>query len=400
MCFFRTNTFLAVRRMAAACILGLLRLFYFLPLKQRRVLLSEYGGKQYAGNVKCVSEYLRAQEGDGLELIWAFRHPKRFRDISGVKTVRYYSPAWFYYALTAHVVVTNLSSTRVFPKRRGQLFLNTWHGGGAYKRVGPMCFDYSKAQRRSRYRSMEKIDLYLSSSEIFTRFALREDLRHKGEILPCGMPRNDLFFSADRVAQASQKVRRALGVEGYVALYAPTFRGRKSEDCRLDYHFPFERVLAELRERVGGPVTILKRAHMGVTMLDEEHPGVLDVTDWPDMQELLCAADLLITDYSSSMWDFALLGRPCLLYVRDLDSYERERGICTPVEQWPGIACRSDEALLDAVKTFDERACGEKARAYLRACGSYETGTATEQTCRRIMEHIEGRRACAPGTGR
>ena len=388
--FFDTRIGRAAKRLIIACVRCCLKLFYFLPINDRRILLCSFDGDQYSDNPRYMSEYLAARYGQALELVWGFRHPERFRNVPGIKPVRYYSPRWFYYALTAAVFITNVSFPRIMPKRNGQFSLNTWHGGGAYKRVGPGAYALSKAERRSQYKCIQKTDLYLSSSERFTHFALRQDMDYQGEVLNCGMPRNDLFFSAERIAWASEKVRQALSLKGYVVLYAPTFRGNNIHGHKIDHHFPYQQVLTGLRERFGEPVTILKRAHNRCVMADSSPAEVIDVSDWPDMQEMLCAADMLITDYSSSIWDFALLGRPCLLYQNDLEVYERERGICTSVDQWPGISCRSDGELLDAIRTLDERICAEKAREHLRVCGSYEMGTATEQACRRVMAHIGG----------
>lgn len=391
--FFDTRMGRVVKRMIIVCVQCCLKLFYFLPINDRRILFCSFGGNQYSDNPRYMNECLAARCGQTLEFVWGFRHPERFRDVPGIKAVRYYSPRWFYHALTAAVVITNTGVSRIMPKRRGQFFLDTWHGGGAYKRIGPEIFVRSEGERRSHYKNVQKTDLCLSSSERFTHYALRQDMGYKGEVLNCGMPRNDLFFSPERIARASEKVRLALGVKGYLVLYAPTFRGMTCRGHKIDHHFPYEQALAGLRERFGGEVTILKRAHNGCVMADSSPEEVIDVSGWPDMQELLCAADMLITDYSSSMWDFALLGRPCLLYQNDLETYERERGICTSVEQWPGISCRSDSELLDAIRTLDERACAERAREHLRTYGSYETGTATEQACQRVMAHIEGRLA-------
>lgn len=396
--FFDTRMGRAIKRLIIACEQCCLKLFYFLPIKEQRILLCSFGGDQYSDNPRCMSEYLAAHYGQALELVWVFRHPERFRDVPGIKPIRYYSPRWFYYALTASVFITNSGSPRLMPKRNGQFSLNTWHGGGAYKRVGPDANKLNKvseAERSSQYKYVQKTDLYLSSSERFTHYALRQDIGYQGEVLNSGMPRNDIFFSAERIARASEKVRQALGLKGYVVLYAPTYRGMIIRGYKTNHHFPYEQALASLRERFGESVTILKRAHNGCVMADSSPEEVIDVSDWPNMQELLCAADMLITDYSSSIWDFALLGRPCLLYQNDLEAYEWERGICTSVEQWPGISCRSNGELLEAIRTLDERACAEIAREHLRACQSYETGTATEQACRRVIAHIEGRRAKA-----
>ncbi len=391
--FFGTRVGRAAKRMIIVCVQCCLKLFYFLPINDRRILFCSFGGDQYSDNPRRMNEYLAAHGGQALEFVWGFKDPKKYRDVPGIKAVRYYSPRWFYHALTAAVVITNIGFTRITPKRRGQFFLNTWHGGGAYKRIGPEIFERSEAECRSQHKNEQKTDLYLTSSEYFTHFALRQDMGYRGEVLNSGMPRNDIFFSAEQITRASQKVRQALGLKGYVVLYAPTFRGATDRGYKIDYRFPYGQALDGLRERFGETVTILKRAHHRCVMIDSSPEEVMDVSDWPDMQELLCAADMLITDYSSSMWDFALLGRPCLLYQNDLEAYERERGICISVEQWPGISCRSDSELLDAIRTLDERACAERAREHLRTYGSYETGTATEQACQRVMAHIEGRLA-------
>ncbi len=396
--FFNTRMGRAIKRLIITCEQCCLKLFYFLPIKERRILLSSFGGDQYSDNPKYMSEYLAAHYGQALELVWVFRHPEKFRDVPGIKIVRYCSPRWFYYALTASVFITNSSLPKFMPKRKGMFSLNTWHGGGAYKRVGANADklnNLSKAERSYQHKYVQRIDLYLSSSERFTHYALRQDIGYQGEVLNSGMPRNDLFFSTERIARASEKVRQALGLKGYVVLYAPTFRGNTIRGYKTNHHFPYEQALVVLRERFGESVSILKRAHNGCVMADSSPKEVIDVSDWPNMQELLCAADMLITDYSSSIWDFALLGRPCLLYQNDLEAYESERGICTSVEQWPGISCRSNKELLDAIRTLDERVCAEIAREHLRACESYETGTATEQACRRVIAHIEGGQAKA-----
>ena len=114
--------------------------------------------------------------------------------------------------------------------------------------------------------------------------------------------------------------------------------------------------------------------------------STVDVTDYPDMQELLCAADMLITDYSSCMWDFALLERPCLLYVPDLQQYVDARGFFTPIEDWPGLVCETADALYEAARTLDEAHCAQKAREHLQKLGSYESGHAAEQAAERILQ--------------
>lgn len=366
----------------------ILQLSFFLPVKKNRILISAHDGLQYYCNPKYISEYLVASGAD-VEIIWGFYRPKDNMNIPKIKVVRIHSPAWYYYTATASVIITNHALSRAQPKRKGQLIIDTWHGGGAYKRVGRGMKDQSNQKEcRVRNEFIQKIDLFLSSSKKFTEYAIRGDYKYTGEVLCSGMPRNDLFFDAERRETMANKVRTRLGIDGYVVIYAPTFRGKYWYGYRTNEGFPYQAVLNALRQRFGKTVTMLKRAHPGGIMADGKEDHVLDVTSYPDMQELMCAADMLITDYSSSMWDFALLGRPCLLYVPDLEDYSTKRGLCVPAEEWPGIACRNKEELLEAIQNLDEQACAEKAAQHLKDFGSYETGTATRQVCERIMQHI------------
>lgn len=374
----------------AWCIRHILQMLFFLPVRKNRVLLSAHNGLEYYCNPKYISEYLVVHGGKDLEIIWGFNHPENYRQIPGIKAVRFNSLTWIYYTATSSVLITNFFWPQTQPKRKGQLFISTWHGGGAYKRVGGgALYVQSDLERRGRHEKIQKVDLFLSSSRAFTEYAIRQDYRYRGEVLPCGMPRNDLFFHQEKREAAARRVRDKLGITGYIAVYAPTFRGK---DWRGGYRvcapFPYQAVLSSLRQRFGEPAVILKRAHPGGDMADSTEENVLDVTAYPDMQELLCAADMLITDYSSSMWDFALLGRPCLLYVPDLEEYATQRGLCTPPEEWPGFVCRNEKELLAAISSLDEQACAEKAARHLQALGSYETGTATEQVCERILRHM------------
>lgn len=365
----------------------ILQALFFLPIKKNRILFTAGDGWRYDCNPRAISEYL-AKSGADVELLWGFFRPGKYRDMPGIRAVRIFSPAWLYFSATASVIVTNAAVHRAQPKRKGQLIVETWHGGGAYKGEGTGDRSGDRgAERRIRDEYVRKIDLFASSSRAFTENTIRREFGYAGEVLPCGMPRNDLFFDETQRTAAAKKVRALYDLTGFVALYAPTFRGKFWLGCSLEDTFPYEKVLTALRQRFGGPVTMLRRAHPGGRMVGGVAPGVIDVSDYPDMQELLLAADLLITDYSSSIWDYALLGRPCLLYVPDMESYIAQRGICSPITEWPGIACGDERALLDALATLNARDCAMKAEQHLKALGSYETGTATAQICERILRH-------------
>lgn len=369
-----------------------LKLFFLFPIKNNRIVFASFSGAGYFCNPKYLSEYLVEKYGDRLEIIWAFRKPEKYCGLHGVKITKYYSFQWLFYVLTSRVLISNVGQCTFLPKRKEQLWIDVWHGGGAYKKV-VFSTGFVKDFIDNWYaaKGVGRFDLVLSCGRKFTETNLIKGFHHKGEILKCGMPRNDVLFNEGWRRNASLKVRQKLHISGFTVLYAPTFRGYRAEGYRTDLHFPYDEFIKTLEETEGKTVTVLKRAHLFATMADASPGGkIIDVTRYPDMQELLCAADMLITDYSSCIWDYALLGRPCLLYVPDLEEYIKERGFYTPIGDWPGIVCRNKKELLEAVISLNKDDCRERAKEHLRRFGSYETGTACRQVSEKIMQYITG----------
>ena len=374
----------------------LLRLFFIFPIRQNRIMMSSYNHAiGYTCNPKYICEYLKRFDPNGYELIWAYEEPEKWH-IKGTRSVRMHSLSWLYYLLTSSVVIYNRNPEAYLPKRRGQLVINTWHAGGAYKKVG---FENATLGKLDLWRARQindYVDLFLSSCEAFTRSNI-EGYHYTGEVLNSGMPRNDFFFRPKAVSKVSARVRATYGAkaDSLVILYAPTYRRNVTDPQARGISFPYEKVTDALAD---ADVRIWRREHHEDFNTYEEGNAV-DVSAHPDMQDLLAAADILITDYSSSIWDFALLGRPCFLYVPDLEDYiDRDRGFFTPIEEWPGFICRNDAELLEALKAcardeepFSRADAAEKAARHLAALGSYEDGYASERVCRRIREWVENR---------
>ena len=116
-----------------------------------------------------------------------------------------------------------------------------------------------------------------------------------------------------------------------------------------------------------------------------------NVTDYDDVQELLAASDILITDYSSVMWDFSIQGKPVFLFHPDLDRYERERGYYLAFDQMPYIEAFSNEELYRKIKQFDEVSYKKKLTGFLTEYGSFDRGTASKVIADTIMEMIKNR---------
>ena len=361
-----------------------LQLFRVLPL-QPRVNFIAFSGRQYSDSPRRISELL-LREHPEIQQVWAFNEPEKFRFLeeTGIKVVKYKSLEYLYYVMTSKVYVDNAEFWSILKFRPGQMVLQTWHGGGAYKRVGGHRIDVNRREQQHAVEKMNKITLFLSSSKAFTDFVIRGAYQYKGEVLECGLPRNDDLLKPD--AAVSAKVRQALEIPEHakVLLYAPTFRNSHTLDL---YDVDFARLKSTLEARFGGEWVILLRMHYYLSdkAMSSALPFLRNATDYPDMQDLLLSADALLTDYSSCMWDFSLLHKPCFLYARDIAEYRGERDFYTPIESWPFPLAANNDELEKVIAQFDESRYHETVLRHHRDLGSTESGTAAKQCVDRIV---------------
>ncbi len=357
----------------------------FIRIRPGRVLFQSYREKQYSCNPKYVSEALLRLRPKGLEVAWSFREPEKFAYLEkeGVRVLKAGSLRAVLYALSAQVVCVNTYYKPTLPRRKGQMQMRTWHGGGAYKRVALM-EKMNPVRRESLRLQLSGATLYLSSSKAFTQQTIRESFGFTGEVLNCGMPRNDLLINGAGAARL-QEIRKNAGLpEGArLALYAPTYRAQLKTDMHA---LDTEALTKALEARFGGKWLVAYRGHVFVR---EGRVNVPDLSAYPDMQELLLIADALITDYSSSMWDMSLTGKPVFLYCPDLDEYVSSRDFYTDIRTWPYPLAQSNEALCAQVRAFDEEKYKEALRRHHEALGSCETGQASRTAAQRILDEID-----------
>ncbi len=379
-----------------AFVRNLSKIFWIIPIKQNRVAMISHGGTQYSCNPKYISLYLQKKQPKMFDIIFALRASKKWNSCDE-HIVKMPSLSFFYYFCTAKVIISNGGMPTYLPKRKNQYVINTWHGGGAYKtnKVNIEEKDVTKPRTRMDLYKAHCTDLVLSSSDWFTKHAIPElVLRYTGEVMPCGMPRNDIIYRGEH-KPIRDKVSKYLGIDAdrEIILYAPTYRGsidsmQVQSEKKFTMDLNVEQLLHAVQNRFKNRPVLLIRAHHAMNMAEHlKSADIIDVSDYPDTQELLCSTDILISDYSSTIWDFSLTKKPCFLYCPDLDYYLNEdRGVYTPIETWPGILCHTNEELEQAILNFDEAEYVKKVEKHHRDLGSYETGTACEQVCKRIAE--------------
>lgn len=361
-----------------------------LPLQQNKIILSSYDGMGYRCNCKYIAEKL-LQDKAPVELVWLVSDDSIDDLPEGIKKVVIYSPEFYREVLTAKVYITNTVHLLYEHKRGKQYFINTWHGYGPFKLTEG---DVNKdAASRERYRkSNGASDLFLTASSFYGQI-YRRSFYYQGEVSECGAPRNDIFFHANDCGRKIREIYRIPQEKGIV-LYAPTYRSMTGDDFER-YNPDWELILEALKERFGKEYIVVYKLHHYMQKLVSKkrlYEGVVEATFYPDIQELLAAADIVITDYSSLMWDFSLQKRPVFLYQLDEEEYRNDRGFYAPVSEWPYPKAHSQEELVEQIRLFDEGKYISELNAFLKKYGSCDDGHASERVAEKILEVIkEGR---------
>lgn len=349
-----------------------------LPVSKRKILFISYYGSQYGCNPKYISEYLNRNSKD-YDLVWAFTEPQN-HNIKNIRKVRYYSLSFFYELCTAKVIVTNYRMTELFMKRRSQIYLQTWHSSLRLKKIekDEEC-NLPESYIKMAKNDSQFIDCLISGCSFSTQI-FKNSFWYSGMILESGTPRNDLFFQDNTNLALKIKSLYHIPQDNNLILYAPTFRNKNKIDC---YNIDYKQLEKALSKRFGKKWSILVRLHPHLMNISEKiisGTNVVDVTAYDDVQELLAAADVLITDYSSLMFDFTLTQRPCFLYVPDLNEYTKnDRKLYFDIYALPFIKTFSNEDLCTKIETYDEEIYKEALSSFDDKIGSFEDGHACER---------------------
>ncbi|WEG11509.1 CDP-glycerol glycerophosphotransferase family protein [Pullulanibacillus sp. KACC 23026] len=377
------------------CIFVLTFLLRILPIKSNKIIFFSYYGSQYGGNPKYLSEYiLKNVSKDSFEIVWSFVHPNEKRAFSDYRLVRWLSLRFFYELSTSKVIVTDYRTLPIIRKRKNQYYIQTWHSSLRLKQIEKDAIDHLTTHYvKMAKKDSSKCDLLLSGCQESTTI-FRRSFWYQGPIFEKGTPRNDVFFQKDIKKSEWIKAKLQIPKSHRVVTYAPTFRTNGGLDL---YRLDFNAIRKKLEAEYGGDWTFLVRLHPHLLSQSQAFfmgQKVLDVTHYDDPQDILYVTDLLITDYSSLMFDFALTKRPCFLYLPDLETYMRnERELYFSIDELPFLKAFSQEELMEQIGQFKRVAYLKRINQFLEKVGSYETGHASEALVLHIQNICFGERA-------
>ena len=383
-------------------------------IQQNKIFVMTFDDS-YTCNPKYIVEELLRQKLP-VEIVWVIPSKGKVKKDSfpeEVKLVRRGSYTMYEEMGSAKIWLDNALNCVWYgmPKKKGQIYINTWHGSMGIKKLSGNRTWLHRARR------CKKLTDFCVSNSVFEEQVYHGTFWPGVPCLKFGHARNDILFQEERWLELRKRVfdfffpqlKTRAGVlspeevenpkeirwtDKKLFLYAPTFRDSGKADFQsVDY----DRLKAALEKRFGGEWVILVRTHFK----DRSRKANIkfgqwlkDASQYPDMQELLAVVDMGMTDYSSWAYDYILTRRPLLLYVPDLDDYDQSRGFYYPLESTPFPLARDNDELESKIIEFDEDCYLKRVDEFLQDKGCYEDGYAAKKIAEKIKEAVGIKNKC------
>ncbi|URM34903.1 CDP-glycerol glycerophosphotransferase family protein [Cytobacillus firmus] len=359
-------------------------LFRYLPMKKKTVVFESFWGKSYSDNPRAIYEEME-KNGMDYNYIWILNNENT--DIEGRgKAVRKNSLKYYYYLATAKYFINNANFPDFYEKRDGAIEVQTLHGT-PLKTMGldvPGEID-TEEKRNNFLRRCGRWDYLISTSDYVTNLTRRCFLYEK-EMLEVGFPRNDKLFRHDNEKDI-MNLKEKIGIprDKKVILYAPTWRVKKAFNLELE--------VDKMQEQLGDEYVLLLRLHYFVANsidVSKNKGFAYDLSNYEDIQDLYLISDVMITDYSSVMFDYAILNRPMLFFTYDLELYRDQlRGMYIDFEkEAPGPLARTTQDLIDSLQNMNthNQKYDEKMKQFRAKYCQYDDGHASENVINKVFE--------------
>lgn len=363
-----------------------LHIFCIFPIEKDKITLLNDLSYTYGDSLKYIDRYIHMKRNGIYRIVYPIKNGASASEYNDDILVRPKSFRYFKELITSGVIITNNGGVSYLPNRGGQLIISTWHGGGPYKKTSTDVFK-SFFYRKQAKLNADNTDYILSSCEFFSKYEAKAMGFEEKEIIPIGLPRNDIIFNYNEDIYKKVRDFYSIPINVKFILFAPTFRGdfvnanKTKEYIELD----IKKIIVALEKKFDSKWVCGIRLHPKLADVDMSNLPVINCTTYPDMQELLCSADAVISDYSSLIWDYSFTYKPIFLYAPDIEIYEKDRGFYMPLIKWPYPIAHNNKEMIDNILNFDQGEYVKKVKSHHIESGSFESGAA----CQKILELIE-----------
>lgn len=328
-------------------------------LDDKIIFFESFFGKSYSGNPKYIYEaMLKLGMDKEFTFVWSYSGQNK-DEIPGNPIIvdRYKAGDYYKYLALAKYWINNI----IFPihiKRKGNIYLQTWHGTPLKKLGFDITIPGPEVDARKNFYNESRNWDFLVSSNSYSTEIFKRAFRYDNNVLELGYPINDIFFKNNDELITAIKSKLEIANKK-VILYAPTWKDDEQNE-NWEHYFNLDLDLNKLYNELGDDYVILLKMHHLVSenfkIDDNLKDFVFDVSDWEDIQELYIVSDILITDYSSVFFDYAHSRRPILFFVPDLEHYISDvRGLYLNMKKdLPGPIIKDNEALISSIKNIED----------------------------------------------
>ncbi len=362
---------------------------YLIQVDDYTIYFESSTGRNYTGNPKFIyEELLKEGLGDKYTCVWSLVDLSTEIPGNPVKVKR---PGfnYLYYSLKSKFWIYDSRHPQFFKKNKKTKYIQTWHGTPLKKLAMDMDkLNMSGDQDIEQYHENFRINTgkwdYLISQNSFSSETFRRAFDFKGEMLEIGYPRNDILVNENNEDKINS-IKEKLGIvaDKKIILYAPTWRDDEfyeQEKYKFATEMDFKAMENELSEDY---ILIVKFHYLVKDKLNWDSDFIIECDESWDIQELYLISDILITDYSSVMFDYAILRRPMLFFTYDLDNYkENLRDFYFDIHTVPGPLIKTNEELIKTIKELNmedyEREYGQKYDEFQAKYNEFDKGTASK----------------------
>ena len=370
--------------------------FYrFAKVKENTILFESFHGRTISdSSLYLLREFLKTEESKSFKIYYATANPEAHGKFIAehnlpVELVNIMSRKYPYVLATCQYLVNNSSFPAYFIRRKGQRYLQTWHGT-PLKTLGKRMRLGIESMYNVQHNFIQASHLIFPNE--FTRHVMMRDYNledlYTGKVAMCGYPRNSIFFQSEKEAQVRQRYQ----LEGLECIaYMPTWRGTSNHDIQIDGYkrdilARFDQLDAQLKDNQRIFVNFHPLVASDISLEGYEH--ILPFPADADNYEFLNAMDALITDYSSVFFDFSATRKPILLWIYDVEEYMHDRGTYLDIESLPFQKAYDTESLGQLLSSGAYRNCSYANTDYEREFLEYETA----DNCSKALDFLFGRK--------
>ncbi len=368
-------------------------LSFFTKINKKNMLFVSLSGRKFDDSPKAIyDEVCSRREFDDWNLIWAFVEPVKIKIPRG-KTIKIYTLEFLKALLTSHVWICNSNMTKGVNFRDERIIsVETWHGStlkkaGADKKTDSIIGGNSLKHNKI----IDDKTIRCSQSPLDTKVLSHLFNSSPSSFLPVGLPRNDILTKAKEIDFIQTKNKLGLPLNKKIILYAPTWREYSfDESLNVSCKPPID--MRFWKEKLGKNYILLFRVHYSVTSALDiiEDDFIKNVSDYPYINDLYLASDILISDYSSAIIDFSILEKPILCFAYDLEEYEARRGLYWNLEDgMPFGVQKNEKDLLEVLVSLNKEESKIKMKKFRAEHAPFATGFASKAVVDEIIQRLK-----------